>query len=148
MFTIRTIIYILRQEEYIYSGIPLKGIPFFDIRKGDRMNYGYQNEYDFVELFNGKYIYELDDNQIYVDEQYSLIRTSLSELLNKGENMNRLEVLRDFNGWNWNTSPKEIGEVTLNLIYQNNSIIRKAYAFRRFAAGAKVAFHGKKEEKA
>ena len=27
--------------------------------------------------------------------------------------------LRDFNGWNWNTSPKEIGEVTLNLIYQN-----------------------------
>ena len=26
------------------------------------MNYGYQNEYDFVELFNGKYIYELDDN--------------------------------------------------------------------------------------
>lgn len=26
------------------------------------MNYGYQNEYDFVELFNGKYIAELDDN--------------------------------------------------------------------------------------
>ena len=50
-------------------------------------------------------IYELDDNQIYVDEKYSLIRTSLSELLNKGENMNRLEVLRDFNGWNWNTDP-------------------------------------------
>ena len=26
------------------------------------MNYGYQNELDFVELFNNKYIYELDDN--------------------------------------------------------------------------------------
>ena len=26
------------------------------------MNYGYQNEKDFVELFNNKYIYELDDN--------------------------------------------------------------------------------------
>lgn len=26
------------------------------------MNYGYQNEYDFVELFNGKYIDELDNN--------------------------------------------------------------------------------------
>lgn len=26
------------------------------------MNYGYQNEYDFVDLFNGKYLYELDDN--------------------------------------------------------------------------------------
>lgn len=26
------------------------------------MNYGYQNEYDFVELFNNKYLYVLDDN--------------------------------------------------------------------------------------
>ena len=26
------------------------------------MNYGYQNEKDFVDLFNGKYLYELDDN--------------------------------------------------------------------------------------
>lgn len=26
------------------------------------MNYGYQNELDFVELFNNKYIYELDNN--------------------------------------------------------------------------------------
>ena len=25
-------------------------------------NYGFQNEYDFVELFNNKYLYELDDN--------------------------------------------------------------------------------------
>ena len=25
-------------------------------------NYGYQNEIDFVELFNNKYLYELDDN--------------------------------------------------------------------------------------
>lgn len=64
-------------------------------------------------------IYELDDNQIYVDEKYSLIRTSLSELLNKGENMNRLEVLRDFNGWNWNTDPDELQNITINLVYQN-----------------------------
>ena len=26
------------------------------------MNYGYQNEYDFVELFNNKFLYELDSN--------------------------------------------------------------------------------------
>lgn len=64
-------------------------------------------------------IYELDDNQIYVDERYSLIRTGLSELLNKGENMNRLEVLRDFNGWNWNTDPDELQNITINLVYQN-----------------------------
>lgn len=64
-------------------------------------------------------IYELDDNQIYVDEKYSLIRTALSELLNKGENINRLEVLRDFNGWNWNTDANEIQNIAINLMYQN-----------------------------
>ena len=26
------------------------------------MNYGYQNEYDFVELFNNKYFSKLDEN--------------------------------------------------------------------------------------
>ena len=26
------------------------------------MNYGIQNEYDFVELFNNKYLHELDNN--------------------------------------------------------------------------------------
>lgn len=64
-------------------------------------------------------LYELDDKQVYVDEKYSLIRTPLSELLNKGENMNRLEVLRDFNGWNWNTDPKELQNISINLVYQN-----------------------------
>ena len=26
------------------------------------MNYGYQNEYDFIRLFNNKYLHELDSN--------------------------------------------------------------------------------------
>jgi hypothetical protein len=33
--------------------------------------------------------------------------------------MNRLEVLRDFNGWNWNTEAEDIQNITINLIYQN-----------------------------
>lgn len=64
-------------------------------------------------------IYQLDDRPIYVDEKYSIIRASLSELLNKGENISRVEVLRDFNGWNWNTDEKEIQNITVNLVYQN-----------------------------
>ena len=28
-------------------------------------NYGYQNEWDFVDLFNDKYLYELDNNSQY-----------------------------------------------------------------------------------
>lgn len=64
-------------------------------------------------------IYKLDNKQVYLDEKYNLIRNSLSELLNFGENINSIEVLRDFNGWSWNTEFKEIPEVSTNLIYQN-----------------------------
>lgn len=39
----------------------LRGLYFF-YERNYKMNYGYQNEYDFVELFNSKYLYELDDN--------------------------------------------------------------------------------------
>lgn len=36
------------------------------------MNYGYQNEFDFVELFNNKYLYELDDNsQLFLKELFN-----------------------------------------------------------------------------
>ena len=64
-------------------------------------------------------IYKLDDRQIYVDEKYTLIRNAFSELINSGENINNIEVLRDFNGWNWNTEIKEIPEITTNTVYQN-----------------------------
>lgn len=64
-------------------------------------------------------LYKLDDKQIYLDEKYNLIRNSLSELLNAGENINNIEVLRDFNGWNWNMLNREIPEITTNIIYQN-----------------------------
>lgn len=64
-------------------------------------------------------IYKLNDKQIYLDEKYNLIRIALSELLNDGENINNIEVLRDFNGWNWNAINNEIPEITTNLIYQN-----------------------------
>lgn len=64
-------------------------------------------------------LYELDDRQIYLDEKYTLIRMSLSKVLNLGENINNTEILRDFNGWSWNTLPNEIGDIYCNLIYQN-----------------------------
>lgn len=43
------------------------------------MNYGYQNEYDFVELFNNKYIYELDDNS------QKFLKELFGEILNDKE---------------------------------------------------------------
>ena len=64
-------------------------------------------------------LYKIDDKPIYLDEKYNLIRNALSNLLNAGENINNIEVIRDFNGWNWNTLNREIPEITTNLIYQN-----------------------------
>lgn len=64
-------------------------------------------------------LYKINDNQIYLNEKYNLIRNALSSLLNAGENINNIEVLRDFNGWNWNIETREIPEVATNLIYQN-----------------------------
>lgn len=64
-------------------------------------------------------LYMLNDKQIYLDEKYNLVRISLSELLNYGENINSTEVLRDFNGWSWNTICSEIPDISINLVYQN-----------------------------
>lgn len=64
-------------------------------------------------------LYKLNDRQIYLDEKYNLIRIALSELLNNGEDINNTEILRDFNGWSWNTIDTEIPDIITNLVYQN-----------------------------
>lgn len=64
-------------------------------------------------------ISEIDSTSIYFTEEYNLCRVALSELLNIGENMNNVEVLRDFNGWSWAIQQDEIKNLWLNLIYQN-----------------------------
>ena len=43
------------------------------------MNYGYQNELDFVELFNNKYIYELDNST------KKFLKELFDELIEEGE---------------------------------------------------------------
>lgn len=64
-------------------------------------------------------LFELNSTSIYFTEEYNLCRVSLSDLLNIGENMNNIEVLRDFNGWSWTIQQDEIKNLWLNLIYQN-----------------------------
>ncbi len=64
-------------------------------------------------------LYKINNKQIYLEEKYNLIRNALSNLLNVGETINKMEVIRDFTGWTWDITPSEIPEVTSNLIYQN-----------------------------
>ena len=53
-----------------------------------------------------------------VKEKYFLVDTTLSNLVNVGNNINMVEPIRDFNGWSWTTVPKEIESIEYNLIYQ------------------------------
>ena len=47
------------------------------------------------------------------------LEKAFSFVLNTGNNINIVEPLRDFNGFSWNVSIKEIEDISCNLIYQN-----------------------------
>lgn len=58
-----------------------------------------------------------------IKDKYFLINTTLSDLINVGNNINQVEPIRDFNGYSWTTIPTEIESVEHNLIYQNLRIL-------------------------
>lgn len=69
-------------------------------------------------------IYSLPiEKKVYLNEEYSAIRNSLPFLLENGKNINRSEIIRDFDAWSWNTSFNEISSIECNLIYQNLQIL-------------------------
>lgn len=92
----------IKKERYVVS--PIEG----------KIQLFYPNEKNLLYAIS-----ELDSTSIYFTEEYNLCRVALSELLNIGENMNNVEVLRDFNGWSWAIQQDEIKNLWLNLIYQN-----------------------------
>lgn len=63
------------------------------------------------------------NNQKIVNNRYENISISLSNLINRGRDIDRVEVLRDFNGWSWSTLKREIEDIDANLIFQTLSIL-------------------------
>ena len=76
-------------------------------------------------------ILELNNFQIYLNENYNLIRNSMPYLLNMAYDMENVEVLRDFNAWSWNTLVSEIKDIHINLVYQNLKIALNFNLFDR-----------------
>lgn len=69
-------------------------------------------------------LYNLKESErVYMDEQYSAIRNSLPYVLEKGKNTAKTEIIRDFNGWSWNTDFNEVRNIECNLIYLNLEIL-------------------------
>ena len=63
-------------------------------------------------------IAKISKEDIIVNKKYSLLSTTMSNLINVGHNINMVEPLRDFNGWSWTTVPREYESIEYNLIYQ------------------------------
>ena len=58
-----------------------------------------------------------------LNSRYKEIAVAISNIINTGKNIDRVEVLRDFNGWSWTTINKEIENIEANLIYQTLQIL-------------------------
>ena len=58
-----------------------------------------------------------------VNNKYGIITNALSNLINTGKDIDRIEPLRDFNGWSWTTIKNEIENIRANLVYQTLRIL-------------------------
>lgn len=63
------------------------------------------------------------NNEKILNNKYEELTIALSDFINTGKNIERVEVLRDFNGWSWTTINSEIENITANLIYQTLQIL-------------------------
>ncbi|MBR3163620.1 MAG: hypothetical protein IKF17_05955 [Clostridia bacterium] len=68
-------------------------------------------------------IYKIEKKDIIVNKKYSLLSTTISNMINVGSNINMVEPLRDFNGWSWTSVSREYESIEYNLIYQNLLIL-------------------------
>ncbi|MCI8273340.1 MAG: hypothetical protein HFJ55_04585 [Clostridia bacterium] len=63
------------------------------------------------------------NNKRIVNNRYEIITNALSNLINAGKSIDRIEPFRDFNGWSWTTLNNEIPNVIANLVYQSIRIL-------------------------
>lgn len=73
-----------------------------------------------------KILYAIEKNSndyTIVNNKYDFIVQPLSHLIMMGKSIDRMEVLRDFNGWAWTTMRDEIENIKVNLVYQTFQIL-------------------------
>lgn len=63
------------------------------------------------------------NNKKILNNKYGELTVSISDLINTGKNLDRTEILRDFNGWSWTTINSEVENISANLIYQTLQIL-------------------------
>lgn len=87
----------------------------------------YVNETDIISYpIERKLLYAIEKKANYkkiLNNKYEEITIAVSNFINMGKNIDRIEVLRDFNGWSWTTVKSEIENIDANLIYQTLQIL-------------------------
>lgn len=61
---------------------------------------------------------QLARKEIAFPEEQQPLQYPMNQLLQIGNEMNQVEVIRDFNGWSWDVGIKEIDDIPRNLVYQ------------------------------
>lgn len=61
---------------------------------------------------------ELENNVFSVNDEYVLFKKYLEKALSEGYIINLNEIIRDFDGWAWNISTKNIKNLVYNFLYQ------------------------------
>ena len=70
------------------------------------------------ELLVADCIFKLSEKTVCISQEKQALQVAISNLLNIGNRMNQLEVIRDFNGWSWDIVLKEIPDLESNIIFQ------------------------------
>lgn len=72
-----------------------------------------ENEFAMLSALIG-----MNEFQINIKEEYNITKNSMQYLLNTAYDMEKIEVIRDFNAWSWNTAIDAIKDININLVYQ------------------------------
>ena len=127
----KKILYIIDKEcDIIEIAMP-------DTKKGKMLKKLKQNS--LINVEEGKIIvYSNEKDLLYalfeLDSEYNCYKykdipelANIHNFLKKGEAMSASEIIRDFNGWSWNTVIKEIDDIGINLVYQNVAILSEEF---------------------
>lgn len=63
-------------------------------------------------------ILSINEENICMPQEKAILQIPISNVLNTGNHMNQVEVIRDFNGWSWDIIIKEVTDIKINLLFQ------------------------------
>ena len=90
----------------------------YEVNHISKMIKVYPNEIDLLEA-----LFELEDDRIFIRDDYKYYRVSFANIINIGKIMDSIEVIRDFEAWNWNVQREYFIDYLINIIYQNLLIL-------------------------